>query len=90
MPGIGSGYTITGHSLWCVHRVIHAHRVYTPFRTTSVTVRTHSAAVGNFRVTRTRTNITGPRGKTTTVKKTTVTGPRGWKKLQGQSEETQN
>lgn len=62
------------------HRVIHAHRVYTPFRTTSVTVRTrHSAAVGNFRVTRTRTSITGPRGKTTTVKKTTVTGPRGGK-----------
>jgi hypothetical protein len=62
------------------HRVIHAHRVYTPFRTTSVTVRTrHSAAVGNFRVTRTRTSITGPRGKTTTVKKTTITGPRGGK-----------
>lgn len=62
------------------HRVIHAHRVYTPFRTTSVTVRTrHSAAVGNFRVTRTKTSITGPRGKTTTVKKTTVTGPRGGK-----------
>lgn len=62
------------------HRVIHAHRVYTPFRTTSVTVRTrNSAAVGNFRVTRTKTSITGPRGKTTTVKKTTVTGPRGGK-----------
>lgn len=62
------------------HRVIHAHRVYTPFRTTSVTVRTrHSAAVGKFRVTRTRTSITGPRGKTTTVKKTTVTGPGGRK-----------
>ena len=62
------------------HRVIHAHRVYTPFRTTSVTVRTrNSAAVGNFRVTRTKTSITGPRRKTTTVKKTTVTGPRGGK-----------
>ncbi len=62
------------------HRVIHAHRVYTPFRTASVTVRTrHSAAVGKFRVTRTRTSITGPRGKTTTVKKTTVTGPGGRK-----------
>lgn len=62
------------------HRVIHAHRVYTPFRTSSVTVSTqHSAAVRNFRVTRTRTSVTGPRGKTTTVKKTTVTGPRGGK-----------
>jgi hypothetical protein len=28
-------------------------------------------------VTRTKTNVTGPRGKTTTVKKTTVTGPKG-------------
>lgn len=62
------------------HRVIHAHRVYTPFRATSVAVRTrHSAAVGNYRVTRTRTSVTGPRGKTTTVKRTTVTGPKGGK-----------
>lgn len=62
------------------HRVIHAHRVYTPFRSTSVAVRTrHSAAVGNFRVTRTKTSVTRPRGKTTTVKKTTVTGPGGRK-----------
>lgn len=62
------------------HRVIHAHRVYAPFRTGSVTVRTrHSAAVGNYRITRTKTKVTGPAGKTTTVKKTTVTGPRGGK-----------
>lgn len=60
------------------HRVIHAHRVYTPYRSTSVVVRNrHSASVNNYRVTRTRTTVTGPRGKTTTVKKTTVTGPRG-------------
>lgn len=62
------------------HRVIHAHRVYTPFRSSSVVVRTrHSASVNNYRVTRSRTTVTGPRGKTTTVKKTTVTGPRGGK-----------
>lgn len=62
------------------HRVVHAHRVYTPFRTGSVTVRTrHSAAVGNYRVTRTKTRVTGPAGKTTTVKKTTVKGPGGGK-----------
>ena len=60
------------------HRVVNAHRIYTPFRSSSVVVRNrHSASVNNFRVTRSRTSVTGPRGKTTTVKKTTVTGPRG-------------
>jgi hypothetical protein len=63
-----------------IHRVVNAHRAYTPFRSSSVVVRNrHSASVNNYRVTRTRTNVTGPRGKTTTVKKTTVTGPRGGK-----------
>ncbi len=65
------------------HRVIHAHAVYKPFRTTSLTVRSrHSAAVGNYRVTRTKTSVTGPRGNTTTVKKTTVKGPGGKVKAQ--------
>ena len=60
------------------HRVLHAHRVYTPFRTTSVTVRTrHASTVGNYRVNRSRTTVTGPRGNKATIKKTTVTGPRG-------------
>lgn len=60
------------------HRVVHAHVVYTPFRTHSVTVRTrHSVVINNYRVTRTRTTVTGPRGHTTTVKKTTIKGPRG-------------
>lgn len=63
-----------------VHRVMVAHRIYTPFRTTSVVVRTrHATVVGNYRVTHSRTTVTGPRGRTTTVKKTTVTGPRGGK-----------
>jgi hypothetical protein len=67
-----------GFAVVHTHRVIHAHRVYTPFRSSSVVVRNrHSASVNNYRVTRTRTSVTGPRGKTTTVKKTTVTGPRG-------------
>ncbi|NOT51574.1 MAG: hypothetical protein HOP10_09880 [Chitinophagaceae bacterium] len=62
------------------HRVGRAHKIYTPYRTTSVTVRTrHSASLGNYRVTRTKTSVTGPKGKTTTVKKTTVTGPKGGK-----------
>jgi hypothetical protein len=56
------------------HRVVFAHRIYTPHRVTSVTVRTrHAVAVGNYRVTRTRT--IGPRGNVRT--RTTVTGPRG-------------
>jgi hypothetical protein len=60
------------------HRVVHAHRIYTPVRTSSGAVRTrHSTAVGNYRVTRTKTSVTGPRGNTTTVKKTTVKGPGG-------------
>jgi hypothetical protein len=60
------------------HRAVHAHRVYTPYRSSSTVVRTrHSASVNNYRVTRTKTAVTGPRGNTTTVKKTTVTGPRG-------------
>jgi len=65
------------------HRVGHAHAVYKPFHTSSVTVRSrHSAAVGNYRVTKTKTSVTGPRGNTTTVKRTTVKGPGG--KVKGQ------
>jgi hypothetical protein len=60
------------------HRVIHAHKIYTPYRSSSVIVRNrHSASVNNYRVTRSRTTVTGPRGNSTTVKKTTVKGPRG-------------
>jgi hypothetical protein len=60
------------------HRVIRAHRIYTPFRASAVSVRTrHSASVNNYRVTRTRTTVTGPRGNTVTKKTTTVTGKQG-------------
>jgi hypothetical protein len=55
------------------HRVLHAHRIYTPLRVTSVAVRTrHSAVVGNYRVNRTRTRVTGPRGNKVIRTKTTV------------------
>jgi hypothetical protein len=60
------------------NRVIRAHRIYTPVRVTSLTVRTrHATAVNGYRVTRTRTSVTGPRGKGATRTRTTVTGPRG-------------
>lgn len=60
------------------HRVIRAHRVYTPVRMTSVSVRTRNAtAVNGYRVSRTKTTVTGPRGNQATRTRTTVTGPRG-------------
>lgn len=60
------------------HRVIAARRVYTPFRATSVSVRTrHSASVNHYRVTRTKTTVTGPRGRSATKTTTTVTGRNG-------------
>jgi hypothetical protein len=60
------------------HRVVHAHRIYTPVRRTSVSVHTrHSPAVGHWKVNRTKATITGPRGNKATVRKTTVKGPRG-------------
>ena len=56
------------------HRVIRAHRIYTPFRTTSVIVRNrHSAVVGHYRVTRTtrviKTNKGPVKVKTTKVRR---------------------
>lgn len=60
------------------HRVVHAHKMYTPHRSSSVVVRNrHSASVNNYRVTRSKATVTGPRGNSATVKKTTVKGPRG-------------
>ncbi|MGZ8549516.1 MAG: hypothetical protein ACXWV2_02595 [Chitinophagaceae bacterium] len=60
------------------HRVFRAHRVYTPIRRHSVAVRTrHAASVNNYRVTRTKTTITGPRGNSATRKTTTVRGRNG-------------
>jgi hypothetical protein len=47
------------------HRVVVAHRVYTPFRASSSIVRTRTTvARNNYKITRTRTRVTGPRGNT--------------------------
>jgi hypothetical protein len=60
------------------HRVVRAHRIYTPVRVSSVTVRTrHSTAVNNYRVTRTKTTVTGPRGNSVSKSTTTVRGKHG-------------
>jgi hypothetical protein len=60
------------------HRVVVAHRVYKPIRVTSVSVRSrHAASVNNFRVTRSRTVVTGPRGNKAVKTTTKVKGPRG-------------
>lgn len=67
-------YHHTGFRVVRTHRVVVAHRVYSPFRRTSAVVRTRNAAnVNNYRVTRTtrRTNVTGPRGNEYRVKQTT-------------------
>jgi hypothetical protein len=60
------------------HRVVRAHRIYTPVRVSSVTVRTrHSTAVNNYRVTRTKTTVSGPRGNSVSRSTTTVRGKGG-------------
>lgn len=59
------------------YRVGRAHNIYTPYRSTSVIVHNrHSASVNNYRVTHSRTTVTGRKGKKIKVNKTTVTGPR--------------
>ena len=60
------------------HRMGRAHKIYTPFRTSSVTVRTrHATAVNNYRVTRTKTTVSDPRGRSATKTTTTVRGKGG-------------
>jgi hypothetical protein len=56
------------------HRVVHAHRIYTPYRSGSVVVKTrHAHSVNKYRVTKTKTTVTGPRGKTKVTRtRTTV------------------
>jgi len=64
-----------------VHRVVRAHRIYTPVRVTSVSVKTrHHTAVNNYRVNRTKTTVTAGRGNhqvKATKTKTTVSGKKG-------------
>lgn len=60
------------------HRVVRAHAVYRPVRVSSVTVRTrHATTVNNYRVTRSKTTVTGPRGHKATRTTTTVRGAGG-------------
>ncbi|MFZ1523535.1 MAG: hypothetical protein WAT22_01885 [Saprospiraceae bacterium] len=65
------------------HRVVRAHNVYRPARVTSTTVRTrHAGAHANYKVNRTKTKVTGPRGNSVTKKTTTVKGQKGQVKAQ--------
>ncbi len=67
-----------GFAVVRTHRVIRAHRVYTPFRATSVTViNRHAVARKNYQVTRSRTTVVGPRGNSVTRRTTTVQGRNG-------------
>ncbi len=60
------------------NRINRAHAFYTPFRTTSVTVRTkHATVVNNYRITHRTTTVTGPRGHSATRNTTTVHGSKG-------------
>ncbi len=60
------------------HRAVRAHRIYSPIRVTSISVRNRNAvAVNNYRVTKSRTTVTGPRGNKSVRKTTTVRGPGG-------------
>ena len=52
--------------------------MYKPLRLTSTTVRTkHAGAHANYKVTRTKTKVTGPKGNSVTKKTTSVKGPKG-------------
>jgi hypothetical protein len=60
------------------HRVIHAHRVYRPARVSSVYVNNrHARVVNNYRVTKTRTTVTRPKGNTYSKNTTTVRNGHG-------------
>ena len=61
------------------HRMVHARAIYTPYRTTSVIVRTHNErAINHYRVTRTTTILRGTGGKVRGTK--TVVRGRGRRK----------
>lgn len=73
-----ANYVVVHH-----HTVVRAHRVYTPVRTTSVTVHNrHQASVTRYRAGRaTRTTVvTNGNGQVKAVKRTTVKGKRGVRK----------
>jgi hypothetical protein len=60
------------------HRLTRAHGIYKPVRVSSTTVKTrYAGAHANYKVTRSKTKVTGPRGNSVTKKTTTVKGPKG-------------
>lgn len=60
------------------HRVVKAHHVYRASRVTSTTVKTkYTSAHNNYKVTRSKTKVTGPRGNSVAKKSTTVQGKHG-------------
>lgn len=72
------GYYHRNFIVVSTHRMVTAHRIYTPLRSQSVTVHTrYTVARNNYTVTRKRTTVTGPRGNRVTRKTTTVRGPQG-------------
>lgn len=72
------GYNHHHYVFVSTHRMIRAHRIYTPIRSTSVIVHTrHAVARNNYTVTRSRTKVTGPRGNSAIKTTTTVRGRNG-------------
>jgi hypothetical protein len=60
------------------HRVVRAHNVYKPVRTTSRTVNVkYKGAHNNYKVSKSKTTVTGPRGNSRTKTTTSVKTPRG-------------
>ncbi|MBK8621632.1 MAG: hypothetical protein IPN79_07680 [Saprospiraceae bacterium] len=60
------------------HRSVTARNIYSGRKVSSKTVTTrYAGARSNYKVTKTKTKVTGPAGNTKVKKSTTVTGPRG-------------
>jgi len=61
------------YAIVLTHRVVAAHRLYTPFRTSSVLVRNRTVFVRNkYGVTHTRRRVSGPRGNTRVITTTSI------------------
>lgn len=68
----------TGFVVAPARRIVYAHRIYVPVRSRSATVYTRTTVARNyFKVTRSRTTVTGPRGNSVTRQHTTVQGRNG-------------
>ncbi len=61
-----------------VHRVVHIHNYYRPYRVISTTVRTRNVTtVNNYRVNRSNTTVRSPQGNTVNRRSTSVLKPHG-------------